>query len=134
MDRIDADARSRNMAAIKSKNTKPEMVVRQCLYAMGFRYRLHRRDIPGNPDIVFVGRRKAIFVHGCFWHQHAGCKMAHAPQTRLEYWLPKLSRNIERDKQNLTVLSAAGWTVLTLWECEIRRPNGLDDRLREFLE
>ncbi|WP_291720516.1 very short patch repair endonuclease [Magnetospirillum sp. 64-120] len=121
------------MAAIKGKDTKPEMIVRRLLHSLGYRYRLHRKDIPGNPDIVFIGRRKAIQVHGCFWHQHSGCKAAHVPLSRLEYWQPKLARNVSRDSASLEALGAAGWDVLVLWECEIRRGGDVQDRLVQFL-
>lgn len=133
MDRIGKAARSRNMAAIKGKDTKPEMIVRRLLYSLGYRYRLHRKDIPGRPDIVFIGRRKAIQVHGCFWHQHSGCKAAHVPLSRLEYWQPKLARNVVRDTASQEALSAAGWDVLVLWECEIKRGVDIQDRLVRFL-
>lgn len=133
MDGIDKAARSRNMAAIKGKDTKPEMIVRRLLHSLGYRYRLHRKDIPGRPDIVFIGRRMAIQVHGCFWHQHPGCKAAHVPLSRLEYWQPKLARNVARDTASLEALSAAGWDVLVLWECEIKRGGDIQDRLVRFL-
>lgn len=133
MDRISPAARSRNMTAIKGKDTKPEMIVRRLLYSLGYRYRLHRKDIPGRPDIVFIGRRKAIQVHGCFWHQHSGCKAAHLPLSRLEYWQPKLARNVVRDTASQEALFAAGWDVLVLWECEIKRGVDIQDRLVRFL-
>lgn len=133
MDRIDKAARSRNMAAIKGKHTKPEMIVRRLLHSLGYRYRLHRKDIPGRPDIAFIGRRKAIQVHGCFWHQHSGCKAAHVPLSGLEYWQPKLARNVVRDMVNLEALSATGWDVLVLWECEIKRGDDIQERLVRFL-
>lgn len=133
MDRISPTNRSRNMAAIRGKDTKPEMIVRRLLHSLGYRYRLHRKDIPGRPDIVFIGRRKVIQVHGCFWHQHPGCKAAHVPLSRVEYWQPKLARNVARDTVNLEALSAAGWDVLVLWECEIKRGGDILDRLVRFL-
>lgn len=121
------------MAAIKAKNTKPEIRVRRLLHSLGYRYRLHRKDFPGKPDIVFIGRRKAIQIHGCFWHQHQGCKAAHVPLSRLEYWQPKLARNVARDAASLKALFAAGWEVAVFWECEVKKGDGLQERLVRFL-
>ncbi|MEQ9568133.1 MAG: very short patch repair endonuclease, partial [Pseudomonadales bacterium] len=134
-DRISAPQRSANMAAIKSKNTKPEMVVRRVVRSLEVGYRLHRRDIPGNPDLSFIGRRKAIFVHGCFWHQHedADCPLTHVPQSRLEYWHDKLARNKARDIINQTKLSHDGWQVLVVWECETRNLSNLTRKISKFL-
>ena len=120
MDNTDPATRSAVMSRIRSKDTKPEMAVRRALHATGLRYRLHRKDLPGRPDLVFPGRRIALFVHGCFWHQH-GCRLSHAPASRLEYWEPKLRRNQERDMENATALTTAGWTVYQIWECECRK-------------
>ena len=125
--------RSALMARVKSKNTKPETVVRRILHANGFRYRLHRRDLPGTPDIVFVGRKKAIFVHGCFWHRHERCSRCTTPKTRASFWLEKFNANVERDRQKLTELSAQGWSSLVIWECETAKPEHLEDRLVRFL-
>lgn len=111
--------RRRNMAAIKGRNTRPEMLVRQLLHHMGYRFRLHRRDLPGRPDIVMPGRRIAIFVHGCFWHRH-DCANSVTPKTRTEWWSAKFNRNVERDAANEAALNALGWRVLTIWECELR--------------
>ena len=127
------NARSQNMAAIKGRNTRPEMVVRRLLYSLGYRYRLHRKDVPGNPDIVFLARRKAIFINGCFWHQHQGCRLAHFPRSRLEYWGPKLARNVQRDAASAAILQNMGWKVLVLWECEIKNVEPLTTRLIEFV-
>jgi len=115
---------------------QPELAVRRLVYGMGYRYRLHRQDLPGRPDLVFPGRRKVIFVHGCFWHQHAeaSCKLAHAPRSNLDYWQPKLSRTKERDKANRPALEDAGWNVLVIWECEVRARDNLADRIRGFLD
>lgn len=126
-------SRSRNMAAIKGKDTKPEMAVRRLLHRLGYRYRLHRKDITGHPDIAFIGRRKLIFVHGCFWHQHPGCRLAHAPKSRMDYWGPKLARNIARDAANLTALAQQGWDVLTIWECQVKDTAALQEGLTAFL-
>ena len=122
------------MAAIKGKDTAPEMAVRKLVHSLGYRFRLHRRDLPGKPDLVFPARKAVIFVHGCFWHQHASsrCK-ARPPKSRLEYWLPKLERNIKRDKQNQRILKRLGWRVLVVWECEIRNRTALERRLLRFL-
>lgn len=122
------------MRAIGSKNTKPEMIVRQALRAAGYTgYRLHRKDLPGRPDIAFIGRKKAIFVHGCFWHGHDCRGGSRRLRSRLDYWLPKISGNQERDARHQAGLKAAGWEVLTVWECEIRS-EALPDRLQRFVE
>lgn len=121
------------MRAVRKKDTKPELAVRRLLYAMSFRFRLHRRDLPGSPDIVLPRYRAAIFVHGCFWHRHDGCRHANLPRSRPEYWLPKLARNVERDRAALAALEAAGWRVLVLWECELRDGDWLREQLLRFL-
>ena len=118
---------------IGSKNTAPELIVRRLLHGMGYRFRLHRKDLPGSPDIVLPGRRKAIFVHGCFWHAH-GCRIGRPPKSRPEFWEPKLARNKARDLHNNEALGQAGWDVLTLWQCEIKDRQALADRLLTFLE
>lgn len=124
-------ARSANMAKVRGKNTKPEMAVRRAAHALGLRFRLHRRDLPGTPDLVFPGRRTAIFVHGCFWHRHHGCsKAGAAPKTRTEFWQAKFDRNMARDARNADALRDAGWNVVTIWECETRHPEKLTDQLR----
>lgn len=123
------------MRRIKAGNTGPEMIVRQMAHRLGGRFRLHRRDLPGRPDLAFIGRRKAIFVHGCFWHRHDACKAGHrTPRSRQEYWLPKLRRNVERDADARRELEALGWTVLTIWECETKDRAALERRLRAFLQ
>ena len=106
------------MRAIRSKGMKPELTVRKIVRSLGFGYRLHRKDLPGKPDLVFVGRRKAIFVHGCFWHQHYGCREGRLPGSNSAYWEPKLARNVERDATNIEALQAKGWRTLVIWECE----------------
>lgn len=133
MDWMTPQQRRRVMQAIRSKDTGPEMVVRRMVHGMGFRYRLHRKDLPGRPDLVFGPRKKAIFVNGCFWHAH-NCKYGRMPESRREYWIPKLTANKERDALNVAKLEATGWQVLTVWECEIRDAEALALRLREFLE
>ncbi|SDA25486.1 T/G mismatch-specific endonuclease [Sphingomonas sp. NFR15] len=122
------------MARIGPRDTKPEMVVRRLLHALGRRFRLHRRDLPGTPDIVLPGSRKAIFVHGCFWHRHEGCPKATTPKTRSEFWQDKFDRNVERDERKEADLRAAGWDVTTVWECETRDLGALEIRLRDWLE
>lgn len=114
------------MAAIKSAGMKPEMMVRSMVHRMGYRYRLHAKDLPGKPDLVFRSRKKAIFVHGCFWHQHQdpACPDGRAPKSNLSYWAPKLARNVTRDARNLESLTAMGWKTLVLWECEVLRAPG----------
>ncbi len=112
------------MSRIRSRDTTPEMAVRKAVHGAGLRYRLHVKELPGRPDLVFPGRRVAVFVHGCFWHQH-GCRLSHAPASRLEYWGPKLRRNQERDVESADALTRAGWAVLQIWECETRTPVAL---------
>jgi DNA mismatch endonuclease (patch repair protein) len=121
------------MAKVKSKGTKPEMVVRRILFSMGYRYRLHDRSLPGSPDIIFKGKKKAIFVHGCFWHRHDGCPLARLPKSRLDFWIPKLEGNRERDTRTLHQLKSQGWEVLVIWECELKDLNLLEKMLNGFL-
>lgn len=121
------------MQAVKGKNTSLEMLVRRVVHGMGFRYRLHRQNLPGKPDLVFAARRKIIFVHGCFWHGHRCPRGARSPKTNAEYWRSKISRNVRRDAQHLSALKAAGWRVLTIWECETKDSYRLALRLRRFL-
>ena len=110
------------MSGIRARDTKPEVFVRKALFRAGFRFRLHRRDLPGSPDVVLPGRRVAVFVHGCFWHAHDGCRYAKTPATRREFWESKLAANVERDKRAREVLLSAGWRVLVVWECATRDP------------
>jgi DNA mismatch endonuclease (patch repair protein) len=124
------------MGRIAGRDTKPEMVVRRLLHAMGYRYRLHARNLPGKPDIVFRSRRKAILVHGCFWHRHPdpACRLARLPKSRLDFWLPKLDANRERDIAAVARLEAMGWKVLLVWECQLRDRDHLSTMLRAFVE
>lgn len=124
------------MALVKGSDTKPEMVVRRLLHGMGYRYRLHRKDLPGRPDIVFGKRRKVIFVHGCFWHRHDDptCRLARLPKSRLEFWEPKLTANARRDARHQQALRKAGWKILVVWECELRHSEHLENKLRDFLD
>lgn len=121
------------MRAVKGQNTEPEMVVRRLLHRLGYRYRLHRRNLPGKPDLVFGSRRKVIFVHGCFWHGHDCKRGDRRPGTNTTYWNRKLDRNVERDKKIQTKLQVLGWDVLVIWECETRDSLELEERLTSFL-
>lgn len=125
--------RSAIMRSVKQKDTGAEMVVRRIAYAMGARYRLHRKDLPGRPDLVFPRRRLCIFVHGCLWHRHPGCRLASTPGSNVEFWKEKFARNVERDARKEGELRAAGWRVETVWECETRAPERLTERLRALL-
>jgi len=122
------------MALVRNRDTKPEKVVRSLVYGMGFRYRLHVHELPGRPDIVFKKRGKAIFVHGCFWHRHPGCKLARLPKSRLHFWKPKLESNRERDLRNQRALEEMGWSVLVVWECELDDLESLAARVKDFLD
>ena len=128
------EARSRIMRAIKSKNTAPELVVRRLLHSLGYRFRLHRTDLPGKPDIVLPKHKAVIFVHGCFWHQHpsADCRNAQVPRSNNAYWAPKLAGNVARDGEAVRLLVMLGWRVLIVWECETKKA-GLAEALQAFL-
>jgi DNA mismatch endonuclease (patch repair protein) len=134
MDTLSRRQRSERMALVRGKDTKPEWRVRRLAHGLGYRYRLHRRDLPGTPDLVFAGRRKVIFVHGCFWHRHKGCALARLPKSRGDFWVPKLEGNAERDARNLRALRRLGWSVLTIWECQSRDTARLTTRMRRFLD
>ena len=123
------------MSLVRGRDTKPEMRVRRLIHSLGYRYRLHRRDLPGKPDLVFGPRRKAIFVHGCFWHRHPdpACKLARLPKSRRDFWLPKLEGNRARDERNNAALTEMGWDVLEVWECETSDEELLAKKIREFL-
>ncbi len=131
-----ARERSALMSRIRSKDTKPEMRVRRLVHGMGYRYRLHAKDLPGRPDLVFRPRRKVIFVHGCFWHRHDGCPDNRIPRSpeRREYWRNKLDGNVRRDRQNLLALEASGWGTLVIWECETKDADRVMRRVQTFLE
>lgn len=120
-DIVDSKTRSRMMAGIKGKNTRPELLVRQYLHSKGFRYRLHVKKLPGSPDIVLRKYHLAIFVHGCFWHRHDGCGLSYIPASNQDRWLAKFQQNVERDHRNINLLISAGWRVIVLWECGLRR-------------
>jgi DNA mismatch endonuclease (patch repair protein) len=136
MDTLTPQERSERMGKIRSTDTRPELVVRRLVHGMGYRYRLHRKELPGKPDLVFPGRRKVIFVHGCFWHRHGdpACRLARLPKSRLDFWLPKLTANKERDANSLARLAELGWDVMTVWECQVRDTSALNRRIREFLD
>ncbi len=134
MDGLSAAARSENMRRIRSGNTAPELAVRRLLHGMGYRFRLHRRDLPGTPDIVLPKHRAVIFVHGCFWHQHTGCAECRIPNSRREYWEPKLARTQQRDAEHIRALKRLGWRVLVIWECELRIKHNTAGRLTRFIE
>jgi len=126
-----SEQRSRNMSAIKSKNTKPEITVRKLLHSMGYRFRLHRKDLPGSPDIVLPKYKTVIFVHGCFWHRHENCKYATTPKTRKEFWEKKFRENINRDNLNQANLSLKGWKTIIIWECKLK--GDIKKLIRELL-
>jgi DNA mismatch endonuclease, patch repair protein len=132
-DRLSPEQRSAHMQLIRKVDTKPELVVRRLAHHLGYRFRLHRRDLPGTPDLVFPRLGKVILVHGCFWHQHPGCRFARTPKSRLDYWLPKLRRNQERDTQATKSLACLGWAVLVLWECEVLMAETVAVRVDSFL-
>ncbi|MER2135512.1 MAG: very short patch repair endonuclease [Arthrobacter sp.] len=136
-DTVSAEQRSRNMSRIRSKNTKPELKVRRLLHHAGYRFRLHGAaaggSLPGKPDLVFAGRRKVIFVNGCFWHTHSCSAGTHAPATNPEFWAAKRARTVARDAAALQALAAAGWEALVVWECELRSPSVLEAELFAFL-
>lgn len=132
-DRLTAIERSRNMRRIRSRDSAPEMTVRRLLHRMGYRYRLHGKTLPGRPDIVFSTRRQVIFVHGCFWHRHAGCRFAYMPKSRADFWSDKFARNVTRDAHVTKSLLAGGWDVLVVWECETKDAKLLAIRLIAFL-
>jgi DNA mismatch endonuclease, patch repair protein len=132
-DKFSRAKRSAIMAKVKSKNTAPEVLVRRLLHGLGFRFRLHRSDIPGTPDIVLPRHRKAILIHGCFWHGHSRCKRAKTPVTNAEFWLSKIAKNKARDRKAKRKLREQGWKVLELWQCQLKSIENLVGRLEAFL-
>lgn len=135
-DIVDQDTRSRMMAGIRGKNTRPEMLLRRALHARGFRYRLHVKSIIGQPDLVLPKHRVIIFVHGCFWHRHEGCRFASTPATRPEFWAEKFAANVRRDQKAVAKLTGEGWRIATVWECALRKPANVVeavDRLEQWL-
>ncbi len=133
-DNMTPEQRSRRMALVRSVDTKPEMLVRRLIFGMGYRYRLHCRDLPGTPDLVFRSRKAVVFVHGCFWHRHEGCALARLPKSRVEFWRLKLDGNQERDARKIKALLDTGWRVFVVWECELKDKEALVARLRRFLD
>ncbi len=133
-DKYSTEKRSNIMSKIRGKETKPEILVRKYLFSKGFRYRLHDEKLPGKPDIVLPKYRTAIFIHGCFWHGHLGCKRAKLPTTNTEFWEKKISANIERDKRNIEKLKSEGWNVIVVWQCEIASTKKREVRLERLIE
>ncbi len=121
------------MARVGQKNTKPELIVRRLLHGLGYRYRLHKKNLPGTPDICFPSRKKVIFVHGCFWHRHKGCRRTTTPKTRTTFWEEKFRQNVARDRRKIEALHQLGWNALVLWECETEDKSKLESRLIDFL-
>lgn len=136
MDTLTPKERSERMSRVRGRDTKPEMIVRRLAHAMGYRYRLHRRDLPGAPDLVFPSRRKVILVHGCFWHRHSdpSCRLARLPKSKLDFWATKLENNRKRDEANLARLNDLGWDALIIWECQTRDREAVQARIGEFLK
>jgi DNA mismatch endonuclease (patch repair protein) len=135
MDTLDPAQRSERMSRVRGANTKPELLVRRLVHGMGYRYRLHGKSLPGRPDLVFAGRRAVIFIHGCFWHQHPNpdCKLSRLPKSRREFWEPKLRANRNRDIEVEQRLNESGWSVLSLWECELRDRQSVAEKVKGFL-
>lgn len=135
MDTLTSIQRSERMSRVRATNTRPEMIVRRLVHGMGYRYRLHRKDLPGKPDLVFPSRRKIIFVHGCFWHRHddPSCRLARLPKSKLDFWLPKLNANKIRDLEAVRALNEAGWQILVIWECRLKDREALSRLIHEFL-
>lgn len=132
MDNLSSIRRSELMARVRGKDTKPEMIVRRVVHARGYRYRLHGKGLPGRPDLVFSGRRKVIFVHGCFWHRHS-CRKATTPKSNIEFWKNKFEENVARDNRNMAELAARGWESMVIWQCETGDMPNLAKRVQEFL-
>ena len=132
-DIVDHRKRSEIMSRIRGRDTQPEMIVRRIAHGLGFRFRLHRRDLPGSPDLVFPGQKAVIMVHGCFWHRHPGCKRASRPKTRVRFWEEKFEGNVARDRRNAEALHELGWRVMVIWECETRDREAVAERIVGFL-
>jgi DNA mismatch endonuclease, patch repair protein len=132
-DTVDQSIRSQIMASVRQKHTKPELIVRRCLHRLGFRFRVQRRDLPGSPDVVLPKHRTAIFVHGCFWHQHKGCKKARKPTSNTDYWDNKFKDNVRRDKKKIAKLKKLGWNAVVIWECETKDQTKLERLLYELI-
>jgi DNA mismatch endonuclease, patch repair protein len=134
MDTLSVQERSERMRRVRSRDTNPEKSLRKLVWALGYRYRKHRRDVPGHPDLAFVGRRRAIFLHGCFWHRHDCESGRRLPKSRVEFWTEKFRRNVERDAVVSKALKRAGWKFLVVWECELKRPEIVERKVRRFLD
>lgn len=134
MDKFSKSQRSKIMKSIKSKDTFPEIALRKLVFSLGYRYRLYGKDLPGKPDLVFRSKRKIIFLHGCFWHQHSRCRDGHIPDSNKDYWVPKLNRTKIRDQSNIRRLRADGWKVLVVWECELKKLEKLSNKIVLFLD
>lgn len=134
VDRLTPERRSRLMSRVRSKDTSPELAVRKIVHALGYRFRLHRRDLPGTPDMILPKHRAVIFVHGCFWHRHPKCRKASNPTTRVEFWTEKFRRNVERDKTDRNRLRRRGWRVLVVWECQTKNAAEVERRIISFLK
>ena len=132
-DIVDVQRRSELMAGIRGKDTGPELAVRRIAHGMGLRFRLHSKNLPGRPDVVFPRHRLAVFVHGCFWHQHQDCRFARPPKSRVSFWKKKLADNVARDKRNIAALRGLGWRVLVIWECEVGKRRLVQDKLAAFV-
>lgn len=133
VDNLTPERRSWNMSRIRSKDTGPERIVRSLLHRMGYRFRIHRKDLPGSPDVVLPRLKVVVFVHGCFWHRHIGCKYAYMPKSRITFWKTKFKENLDRDKKNKQALNKAGWKIITIWECMTRYLNELQIFLEDNL-
>lgn len=134
MDRLTKEKRSWNMGRIRGADTKPEVIVRSRLHRMGFRFRLHQKNLPGKPDVVLAKYHTVIFVNGCYWHRHEGCRFAYVPKSRTDFWMKKFAENVERDKRVQQELTEIGWRVITIWECETSDLDELDERLRAAIQ
>lgn len=132
VDIYDKIKRSSVMSRVATRNTGPEMTVRRIVFSLGYRYRLHVKNLPGSPDIVLPRHRKVILVHGCFWHRHC-CRAGRPPTSNTEFWLPKLQKNVERDRRNVVALQSLGWQCLIIWQCELKQPDAVAVRIKSFL-
>ncbi|MDP8234201.1 MAG: DNA mismatch endonuclease Vsr [Candidatus Saelkia tenebricola] len=131
-DHLTLEKRSWNMSLIRSTDTKPEIIVRKLLHSLGYRFRLHKKGLPGKPDIVLKKHKTVIFVHGCFWHQHKGCKRSNIPKSNTSYWKPKLNRNVKRDKKHKADLKRIGWKTIVIWECETKNLGKLEKKIKKI--
>jgi DNA mismatch endonuclease, patch repair protein len=134
VDRLSPERRSALMARVRAKDTTPELKLRRLLHSLGYRFRLHRTDLAGKPDLVFPRRRKIVFIHGCWWHRHPGCPKAGNPKSNIEYWAEKFRRNVERDKWALKKLASEGWKVLVVWQCELKNLDQIQEKVKSFLD